>query len=110
MLKAPMHLSPRCKALWESTTTDFTLERTELELLRLACEALDRADEARVILAQDGLTSRGRYGQVLAHPMIGVERDARIAAARLFRQLNLPNAPVEVSSPLALQTRRRAAG
>jgi P27 family predicted phage terminase small subunit len=107
-MKAPSHLSARCQELWEQTTTSFTLEATELELLRLACEALDRAEQARVILTNEGLTSRGRYGQVLPHPLIAVERDSRMAAARLFKQLNLPEAPAEIVSPLALRPRKRA--
>jgi P27 family predicted phage terminase small subunit len=107
-LDAPRHLSARTTALWKETTTMFTLERTEYELLRLACEALDRAEQARVILAEEGLTSRGRYGQTLAHPAVAIERDARLAAARLIKQLGLPEAPAEVVSPLAL--RRRSAG
>jgi phage terminase small subunit len=107
-LDAPRHLSERCKRLWKQTTTSFTLEATELELMRLACEALDRAEQARVILADEGLTSRGRYGQVLPHPLIAVERDSRAAAARLFKQLNLPEAPAEIVSPLALRPRKRA--
>jgi phage terminase small subunit len=107
-IPAPPHLSARCKALWAQTIAAFTLEATELELLRLACEALDRAEQARVMLADEGLTSRGRYGQVLPHPLIAVERDSRAAAARLFKQLNLPEAPAEVVSPLALRPRKRA--
>jgi hypothetical protein len=99
-------LSPRAKALWTQTTTSFTLEATEVELLRLALEALDRAEQARVILAEEGLTSRGRYGQALVHPAVAIERDSRIAAARLFKQLALPEAPAEVVSPLALRKRR----
>ena len=99
-------LSKRSAGLWSTITEDFTLETTELELLRLALEALDRCEEARAILAADGLTSRGRYGQVLPHPMIAVERDSRLAAARLLKQLALPEALNESVSPLQLRPRR----
>jgi hypothetical protein len=79
------------------------LEATELELLRLACEALDRAEQARVMLADEGLTSRGRYGQVLTHPLIAVERIHVRRLRACSKQLNLPEAPAEIVSPLALR-------
>jgi hypothetical protein len=61
-----------------------------------------------VILARDGLTSRGRYGQALAHPAVAIERDSQLAAARLFKQLALPEALGEQVSPLQLRRRRKA--
>lgn len=105
-MKPPPHLSKRSKELWVTTTSDFTLEATELELLRLACESLDRCEDARAIVAREGMTSRGRYGQVLPHPMLQTERDSRLAAARLFKQLALPEALNESVGPLALRPRR----
>lgn len=105
-MKPPSSLSKRSAGLWQSITSDFQLETTELELLRLALEAIDRCEEARSVIASDGLTSRGRYGQVLPHPMIGVERDSRLAAARLFKQLALAEALSESVSPLQLRPRR----
>lgn len=43
--------------------------------------------KARRILAAESIVSTGRYGQKLAHPGVAIERDARIAAPRLFKQL-----------------------
>lgn len=104
-MEPPRHLSDRSRYLWQQTANSFTLKATEYELLRLALEALDRAEQARVMLAEDGLTSRGRYCQVLAHPMIAVERDSRLAAARLLKQLGLSEAPAAQVSPLQLRPR-----
>lgn len=106
LLNPPDHLSASSRELWLSTTANFTLEDTELHLLRLACEALDRADQARLILAEEGLISTGRYGQKLSHPATGIERDSRFAAARLFKQLALSEALGESVSPLQLRPRR----
>jgi P27 family predicted phage terminase small subunit len=104
----PSHLSKHSRALWRTITTNFTLEATETELLRLGLEALDRCEQARVLLAEDGIVTRGRYGQPVAHPALAVERDSRLAAARLFKQLALPEALSESISPLALKPRRQA--
>jgi P27 family predicted phage terminase small subunit len=104
-VQVPDHLSSRTSELYGRVTTMFTLEPTEIELLRLACEALDRCEEARALLAEEGIVSAGRYGQRLAHPAVAIERDSRLAAARLFRELGLPEAPAEIVSPLALKKR-----
>ena len=82
----------------------YAFEAHELELFRLACEALDRVEEARVAIAEDGAYLTDRYGGKKAHPATAVERDARIGAARLLRELGLPTD--EVVSPLALGRRR----
>lgn len=107
-MEAPTHLSERSRELWHQLTTDSRWRPPRSKWSGLALEALDRCEEARSILARDGLTSRGRYGQVLAHPAVAIERDSRLAAARLFKQLALPDARGESVSPLALPPRRRA--
>jgi phage terminase small subunit len=82
----PKHLSAARKRLWRHILARFgPLEAHTVELLRLACEALDRADEARAILAASTLVVEGRSGP-RAHPAVGIERDARLAAARLLRE------------------------
>jgi P27 family predicted phage terminase small subunit len=101
---APSHLSPTRKRLWKSVLAMYDLEAHELELLRLACEALDRGDEARQAIAKDGAYLTDRYGGMKAHPATAIERDARIGAARLFRELGLPSD--ETVNPLALGRRR----
>jgi phage terminase small subunit len=85
---------------------DFEAETHHLELLRRLCEAMDRADEARALLAADGLTTVDRYGQVKPHPAVNIERDARIAIARLIRELRLAG---DESEPRKRADRERAA-
>jgi P27 family predicted phage terminase small subunit len=91
-VSTPKHLSASSRALWMKITTSFVLEPTEVEVLRLALGALDRCEDGRRILAAEGIVSTGRYGQKLAHPAVAIERDSRIAVARLFKQLALPEA------------------
>jgi len=60
-----------------------------LEVLRLACEALDRCEEARTALALHGTTFVDRFGSPKARPEVAIERDSRLAAMRAFRELSL---------------------
>jgi hypothetical protein len=78
-----------------------------LRLLQLACEAWDRAEQARELLLQHGLTFVDRFGQPHARPEIAIERDSRIAFARLLRELNLDIEPPAANRPPALLANRR---
>jgi phage terminase small subunit len=69
--------------------TEFALEQHHERLLTLAAEAWDQAVAAREELAKVGTYFADRFGQPKAHPAVAVERDARIAFARLVRELDL---------------------
>lgn len=90
-LAPPKHLSRPSKAVWRSTVEDYGLESEphSVRVSGMAPEASDRAEEARVRIAQDGAYLLDRFGQTKTHPAVAVERDARIATARLFRELAL---------------------
>jgi phage terminase small subunit len=95
----PDHLG-RSAGFWAVTVAGFDLDPHQLELLRRACEASDRADEARETIDADGACYVDRWGQPKAHPMIAVERDSRLAFARLIRELKLDDdGPASESRP-----------
>ena len=88
--KAPKHLRPATKAWWLEVCQQYELRDHHRMLLTLAAEAYDRTAQAREILAKDGIV----IGQasLRPHPCIAIERDARLAFARLVAQLSLDEA------------------
>lgn len=84
----PKHLSPSSRRWWADVVRNFELESHHLKLLSLAAEALDRTEQARAQIAKDGMTVPGRFGP-RTHPAVAIERDSRLAFARLLRELDL---------------------
>ncbi|MCC6228522.1 MAG: P27 family phage terminase small subunit [Phycisphaerales bacterium] len=96
----PAHLRPASSAWFREVVAEFALESHHLHLLALACEALDRAADAREAIARHGAVYVDRYGQPRARPEVGIERDSRIAFARLLRELGLDvEGPSEAPRP-----------
>lgn len=96
---APARLSPEARKLWRDVVGAFELEAHHLALLERACEALDRLREAQAAIARDGLLVQGRYGP-RTHPAAAIERDSRLAFARLLREIGLDlEAPAAPSRP-----------
>jgi len=86
---APAHLESATAAWWIEVVTTWDLDQHHVKLLTLAAESFDRAVQARTILNRRGLTFKDRFGQPKPRPEIGIERDSRIAFARLLRELDL---------------------
>ena len=70
-----------------------------LHVLAAACEAWDRAEEARQRIAADGPYLADRFGQLKPHPALAVERDGRVAFLRSLRELSLDAAPPDPRPP-----------
>jgi phage terminase small subunit len=108
--KAPAHLSEETRAWWSSVMEDYQLEPHHLRLLQLAGEAWDRSQQARRVLNETGLTYTNRFGDPVLRPEAAVERDSRLAFARLIRELDLDVEPPsnERSGPPGLRSNGRA--
>jgi len=109
--KPPEHLSDAAKHWWQSVVRDYALEPHHRHLLQAACEAWDRMQQARQALADHGgLTFTDERGVIRAHPAVAMERDARVAFARLVRELDLDAGGLsEAPRPPALVSNRRGA-
>ena len=92
--RAPRHLRRATAAWWRSVLRDYDLEEHHLRLLSAAAESWDRAQEAREALERHGLTFEDRFGQPRVRPEVPIERDNRLAFARILRELDLDGEPL----------------
>jgi phage terminase small subunit len=110
---APPHLQPNTRRWFAGVTDEYDLEPHHERLLQAAAEAWDRLQEAREVLRKEGTYVEGRYGK-RAHPAVAVERDSRLAFARLLRELDLDGEPAPIpdrpgrNSDAAAQAHRQA--
>ncbi|MES2001577.1 MAG: P27 family phage terminase small subunit [Pseudomonadota bacterium] len=105
---APEHLSAQASGWWQDVVEAYELEPHHLRLLQCACEAWDRQQQARQALLDHGsITFTDQKGTIRAHPAVAIERDARIAFARLVRELDLDTGAPGASRPPAITSNRR---
>lgn len=104
--RAPSGLSKRAGALWRAVLEDYELSSAELELLRCALVALDRADQAAATVKAEGVTVLDRYGSPKAHPACDIEARNRALFARFVAQLGV-KMPAE--EPVSSRRARHAA-
>ncbi|UFW82873.1 P27 family phage terminase small subunit [Bradyrhizobium barranii] len=95
----PKHLAPPTRRWIKQILADFDLESFHFRLLVKAGEAWDRSEQAREAVAADGITVPDRYGVLKAHPAVAIERDSRLAFARLLRELALDAAAPDSRPP-----------
>jgi len=87
--KPPSYLSKESRDWFASVMANFDLEPRHVRLLTLAAESWDECQAARAAVAKHGLTFVDRYKQPKERPEVGIARQARIAFARLLRDLAL---------------------
>jgi P27 family predicted phage terminase small subunit len=88
-------LSPEAKRWRAKLTREYDIvDEAGLLILQTALEAFDRMRQAQQQVAADGVTFTDRFGQIKAHPLLPVERDARAAFLAGLRSLNLDLEPL----------------
>ena len=88
-LKAPKHLQAATRQWFEAVAEAYVLEDHHRRVLELAGTAWDRAEAARKAIAKRGLTFIDRFGAPHTRPEDAIERDGRLAFARIVRELDL---------------------
>jgi phage terminase small subunit len=97
------------KTWWGEAVEAFDFEGHHFHLLEAACGAWDRMTEARAAIAEHGLTYIDHNGAPKPRPEVTVEKDSRIAFARLVRELDLDVQPPPEprSRPPGIRSNRR---
>jgi phage terminase small subunit len=91
----PEWVQPQEREFWDATVRDYVIEGPALAMLEVACSAMQRLREARDVLDREGLVVEGRYaGMTRQHPLVTVERDARVQLLRALRELDLDGEPL----------------
>jgi hypothetical protein len=75
--------------LFEKVQARWSLDAVAGQLLRLACESIQRANACAEITKTEGLTIKDRWGQPKSHPAALLERDHRNSAANSLQKLGL---------------------
>ena len=107
-MSAPKHLKAATRRWFRDVLAEYDLEAHHVRLLTLAGEAWDRGQQARGEIERHGLTYLDGNGLPRTRPEIAIERDSRLAFARLLRELDLDcGSPGETPRPPALRSNRR---
>lgn len=90
-------LSTEAKRIFKKIAYEYGIEpgqTTAALILKTAMESFDRMRAAQAALDEHGVVYLDRYGQPKSNPAASVERDARMAMLRCFKDLGL-----EISEP-----------
>jgi phage terminase small subunit len=86
----PRHFSDKTSLLWAEYAGKSINSPAKLALFQAGLEALDRADQASMLVASEGLTTKtGKSGVVHKHPALSIEKEARAQFVKIWKALNL---------------------
>jgi phage terminase small subunit len=104
-IEIPAHLGEEGANFYRDTTERYYIEGPDERLVVLAGEQLDRAKQAKDILAVEGILITGARGGKIAHPMVKVEAQATRQFMQLLRELNLSTAAAAARPPALRRVR-----
>jgi P27 family predicted phage terminase small subunit len=89
-------LSKEAEKLKRSILKEYDIsDEAGIAILETGMEAFDTMHKSQAVVDKDGLTVRGDRGQVRAHPLLSVIRDARAQFLMALKHLNLDLLPLE---------------
>jgi P27 family predicted phage terminase small subunit len=93
--KPPSNLSAEAGKKWKALVEEYDIaDAAGLQILTAGMEAFDRMRGAQRRIKAEGQTFKDRFGQLRAHPLLPVERDARAAMLAALKALNLDLEPL----------------
>ena len=102
------HLRPATRKWVADVREAWELDGHHDRLLLSAAETWDRQQQAREAILEHGLTYIDAMNVPHSRPEIAIERDSRLAFARLLRELDLDlDGPKVEKRPPALRSNRR---
>jgi hypothetical protein len=94
VVQPPRTLGKTGRTLWDRVTREYRItDAGGVELLTLACEALDRAEALRADIARDSQFQMTRHG-IKDHPGLKHETANRALVSRLLGRLGLEVEPL----------------
>jgi P27 family predicted phage terminase small subunit len=91
----PSHLTPEAKEIFKNLCDEYGIsDEAGLKILRVSCEAFDRAQAARAAIDTAGMLLTDKYGQQKVNPLLACERDSRAAFLAGLKALNLDLEPL----------------
>lgn len=106
-MTSPKHLSLPARRLFDAVLEIYELAEHDRAVLVKSLEAWDRAEQARELIASDGLLVTSRLGELRAHPAIAIERDSRHAFLAGMKQLGLDYEPTPAQARTAAARKAR---
>ena len=107
MTASPKHLTPPARRLFDAILELYELAEHDRAVLVKALEAWERAEQARLLIAANGLLVTSRLGELRAHPAVAIERDARHAFLVAMKQLGLDYEPTPAQARTAAARKAR---
>ena len=89
MINAPEYLSKNSKEFFNKIMETYDFEEHHIKTLIMACESMDRVEQARLRIKEDGAYFIDRFRNPKPHPALKVEAQFKVIFARLIRQLDL---------------------
>jgi len=84
---AQFTLSPTAQRTFDEIASEWDLTPPVRVLLRLACEAITKAEEAEAITTREGMTIGDHKGSAKPHPAALLARDYRAQASTTLQRI-----------------------
>ena len=88
--RVPKNLNETGRRFWRAVLKEYEFEKAhDYELLAQMCECLDRIEQCREAMINDGLFQKDRYGRPIEHDACKVERAQKKLFLSIVRELGL---------------------